>query len=350
MIHQSGNTDFQRLSREEGIVIETPPTNTHESNGGIEIAGKIVTGKSNVMLNSAGLPHKLWPESTQAAVYLLNMSPSQKHDWSSPQEVLDQWFWTNAPLLIREHMADLSPDWSGIYAYGCRAYPLDKDREANKHRRGFKTSPRGHIGYLVGYKARNLYRIWVPRLEKVILTRNVRFNEHVFYEPREESVVEQTNQELNEWIVIFNEDDSDEDEITHLTPQEITSPALNSGVTAPDPLQSSEPASVSAEKQPEPEHAPVQAPIGLQTPRQTPEPSTEPQQSQSDAQPSTPTAEQQEVISVRLGTPIPGDTSVNTPETATDEPIDAHRAQQDVLSDQTPTEAAAEPTEDADTQ
>ncbi|KAL6352274.1 hypothetical protein LRP88_14480 [Fusarium phalaenopsidis] len=297
VIHQSENTDFQRSSREEGIVIETPPTNTHESNGGIEIAGKIVTGKSNVMLNSAGLPHELWPESTQAAVYLLNMSPSQKHDWSSPQEVLDQWFRTNAPLPIREHTADLSPDWSGIYAYGCRAYPLDKDREANKHRRGFKTSPRGHIGYLVGYKARNLYRIWVPRLEKVILTRNVRFNEHVFYKPMEESAIEQTNQELNEWIVVFNEDDSDEDEIAQLTPQEITSPALNSGVTALDPLQSSEPASMSAEKQPEPEHAPVQAPIGLQTPRQTPEPSAQLQQSQSDAQPSTPTAELQEVIS-----------------------------------------------------
>ncbi|KAL6360878.1 hypothetical protein LRP88_06586 [Fusarium phalaenopsidis] len=268
VIHQSENTDFQRSSREEGIVIETPPTNTHESNGGIEIAGKIVTGKSNVMLNSAGLPHELWPESTQAAVYLLNMSPSQKHDWSSPQEVLDQWFRTNAPLPIREHTADLSPDWSGIYAYGC-----------------------------LGYKARNLYRIWVPRLEKVILTRNVRFNEHVFYKPMEESAIEQTNQELNEWIVVFNEDDSDEDEIAQLTPQEITSPALNSGVTALDPLQSSEPASMSAEKQPEPEHAPVQAPIGLQTPRQTPEPSAQLQQSQSDAQPSTPTAELQEVIS-----------------------------------------------------
>lgn len=67
---------------------------------------------------------------------------------------------------MRNASEELRPDWSGIYAYGCRAYPLNRDRAAGLHRRGFKVSPRGHIGYLVGYRASNIYRIWVPVLEQ----------------------------------------------------------------------------------------------------------------------------------------------------------------------------------------
>jgi len=67
--------------------------------------------------------------------------------------------------------------------YGARAYPLIKEREAGKNRRAFKVLPRGHIGYLVGYSASNIYRIWVPRLDQVIVTRNVTFDESTLYSP-----------------------------------------------------------------------------------------------------------------------------------------------------------------------
>ena len=51
-----------------------------------------------------------------------------------------------------------------------------KAREAGKDKRAFKTSPRGHVGYLVGYVSSNIYRIWVPKLDRVIITRNVMFD------------------------------------------------------------------------------------------------------------------------------------------------------------------------------
>ena len=56
-----------------------------------------------------------------------------------------------------------------------------KEREAKQTRRAFKVKPRGHIGYLVGYCASNIYRIWVPVLDKVIVTRNVTFDENILY-------------------------------------------------------------------------------------------------------------------------------------------------------------------------
>jgi hypothetical protein len=56
-----------------------------------------------------------------------------------------------------------------------------KEREAKQTRRAFKVKPRGHIGYLVRYCVFNIYRIWVPVLDKVIVTRNVTFDENILY-------------------------------------------------------------------------------------------------------------------------------------------------------------------------
>ena len=115
------------------------------------------------MASSSNLPVKLWPEVVEAAAWLYNMSPSAAYDMQSPNETLDSWFvqyfrWYE-PARVRSALTDLRPDRSGIYAYGCRAYPLNKERAAGRDRRGFKVTPRGHIGYLVGYRASNIYRI-----------------------------------------------------------------------------------------------------------------------------------------------------------------------------------------------
>jgi hypothetical protein len=43
--------------------------------------------------------------------------------------------------------------------YRAWAYPLKKEREANKERRAFKVKYRGYIRYLVGYYTSNIYKI-----------------------------------------------------------------------------------------------------------------------------------------------------------------------------------------------
>ena len=200
VIHWEGATEYMRWAKDEGIELELSPTYTHESNGLIERAGQEVITRSIKVRESANLPAKLWPESTLAVIYLYNRSPSDARpedndEMTSPDEMLANWFrnyfrWYD-PQLVNRITADLRPNWEGIYVYGARAYPLKKEREADKERKAFKVNARGHIGYLVGYHASNIYRIWIPKLDRVIISRNVRFDEDLLYNPDQEKAVGQ---------------------------------------------------------------------------------------------------------------------------------------------------------------
>jgi hypothetical protein len=135
---------------------------------------------------------------------------------TSPDEMLANWFrnyfrWYD-PELVNRITADLRPNWEGIYVYGARAYPLKKEREADKERRAFKVKSRGHIGYLVGYYASNIYKIWVPQLDRVIISRNVRFDEDLLYDPEQEKaegqpleIVRATIQEIEDTVDLIQD-------------------------------------------------------------------------------------------------------------------------------------------------
>lgn len=183
-------SDFQTWAASQGVDLELPPSHTKEPTGGAERSGGIIGSKARTMITSANLPQDLWPEVWGAAAYLHDRSPRQGHGWKSPLEVFERWFcghfrWWQ-PLNNHMTTRDLKPSWSGIYAYGSKAYPLDAAFKAGKHKRHFKVNPRAHIGYLVGYRASNLYRIWVPALREVITARDVRFDEAAFFDPEEE--------------------------------------------------------------------------------------------------------------------------------------------------------------------
>lgn len=53
------------------------------------------------------------------------------------------------------------PDLSHLHSYGCKTYPLIKHLPRKQ-----KLAERAHIGNLVGYEARNIFRIWVPASER----------------------------------------------------------------------------------------------------------------------------------------------------------------------------------------
>jgi len=56
-----------------------------------------------------------------------------------------------------------------------------------KRNRLQRFEPRAWIGYLVGYDSTNIFRIWIPRLNKVIRTRDVTFNEDEVFDGNTES-------------------------------------------------------------------------------------------------------------------------------------------------------------------
>jgi hypothetical protein len=73
------------------------------------------------------------------------------------------------------------PDPSNLYIYGYRAYPLKESILKDVNRVSRRTSPRIHLGYLVGYDGSNIYRIWVPLKVTIIRIRDVEFNEDEFF-------------------------------------------------------------------------------------------------------------------------------------------------------------------------
>src|SRR3989440_12983679 len=44
-----------------------------------------------------------------------------------------------------------------------------------------RLNPKAWIGYLVGYNSTNVYRIWNPVFNIIILTRDIVFNEHEMF-------------------------------------------------------------------------------------------------------------------------------------------------------------------------
>ena len=70
------------------------------------------------------------------------------------------------------------PTYAHMNPYGCRAYTVE-----HKIPRKSKMDPRAHIGYLVGYDSRNIYRIWIPSKKRVIRTRDVTFDHDAYWTP-----------------------------------------------------------------------------------------------------------------------------------------------------------------------
>ena len=77
------------------------------------------------------------------------------------------------------------PNLVHLHVYGCKAYALNKQTSKKE-----KLKERAHIGHLVGYDARNIFRIWIPSQRKVIRTRDVIFDDSTRYDPHDIDVMQ----------------------------------------------------------------------------------------------------------------------------------------------------------------
>lgn len=156
--------EFDMLMDTYGITTERSAPATPAQNGAAERAGGVIVTRARAMRLAAQLPAELWPEIIMTAGYLNNRTPKRVLQWKTPYEALTA----------------VKPQLSHLHPFGCRAYPL------NKHiPRLQKLAPRAFIGYLVGYDSSNIYRIWIPSQQKVIRTRDVTFDDDLFYDPAE---------------------------------------------------------------------------------------------------------------------------------------------------------------------
>ncbi|KID93530.1 reverse transcriptase, partial [Metarhizium majus ARSEF 297] len=157
--------EVRKELKRRSIEAKKSAPNTQAQNGGAERAGGVIMEKARTMRIAAKLPHNLWKDIVEAACYLRNRTPLERNKWHSPFGSV----FKKQPIL------------SHLKAYGCKAFAMTADAQLKLHRKQ-KLEPRAHIGYLVGYQSSNIYKIWVPHKNRVILTRDVIFNESSFFE------------------------------------------------------------------------------------------------------------------------------------------------------------------------
>jgi hypothetical protein len=140
------------------------------------------------------IPHKLWREAINAAVYLHNRTPRAKNRWATPYTLFHGYLGEKDGI-----KGSHTPETAHLKAYGCVAYAA-----TTTYKRGLsklrKLDPRADVGYLVGYDSTNIYRVWIPHQRRVISIRDVIFDESKFFNGRKEQMTTLEMSELDDLV------------------------------------------------------------------------------------------------------------------------------------------------------
>ena len=86
-----------------------------------------------------------------------------------------------------------------VYAYKVYVFIKSKS-DPDKLGRFQKLVLRVYIGYLVGYEFINIYRVWILYKKKVVLVRDVIFNEEVFFDGKSTKITTELMTALDEVV------------------------------------------------------------------------------------------------------------------------------------------------------
>jgi hypothetical protein len=149
---------------DDGIEWEVSTPYNPNQNGPAERSGRSISERGRALTYEANLPEFLWPELVTAAIYLLNRTPIRSLSWRTPYE----------------HLYGKKPNLYGIRILGSLTYILIVGKKRDQLS---KFDPRALKGYLVGFEASNIYRVWSPITNRVIRTRDVKVDETQRYRP-----------------------------------------------------------------------------------------------------------------------------------------------------------------------
>src|SRR6185369_15582914 len=91
------------------------------------------------------------------------------------------------------------------------AYVLIKNKKIRPARA--KVQENSLMGWLIGLDATNIYKVWIPQLGRVVVSRDVQVDEKVMYDPQLTTTLPESGQTLT---ITLNEVDLDEDDIEPL--------------------------------------------------------------------------------------------------------------------------------------
>lgn len=149
----------QEFFLDNGIVHKTSATFTPEQNGFIERENRTLMEAVRTMLFHRKLPEKLWGEAAATATYILNRVPNKNTNHLTPHEL----YFGNKPRV------------SHIRIFGSVAFMKVQEKKRSGYQK--KLEPRSTKMILVGYERDFTYRLYEPSTEKVIISREVSFDE-----------------------------------------------------------------------------------------------------------------------------------------------------------------------------
>ncbi|KAG7420624.1 hypothetical protein Forpi1262_v016158 [Fusarium oxysporum f. sp. raphani] len=113
------------------------------------------------------------------------------------------------------------PNLSNLKIIGSLAYVLIKNKKARPAKA--KLQENALMGWLVGLDATNIYKVWVPHLDRVIVSRDVQVDEKVMYDPQLATTLPESGQTL---AITINEVDLEEEDIEPLSIMENTATSV----------------------------------------------------------------------------------------------------------------------------
>ncbi|KAJ4710294.1 Retrovirus-related Pol polyprotein from transposon TNT 1-94 [Melia azedarach] len=169
-------SEFDEFCKNEGIARHHTVRDTPQQNGVAERMNQTLLERARCMLSNAELTRRFWAEAVSTACYLINRGPHTGINLKNPFEV-----WSGKPA-----------DYSNLRAFGCTVY---------YHVNEGKLEPRAKKGVFVGYgDGVKGYRIWSPSEKRVILSRNVVFDENSMFNPIVKSIVVSENGSIEKQV------------------------------------------------------------------------------------------------------------------------------------------------------
>ena len=144
----------EAIFKKRGILHEPSALYAQNQDGIAERTIRTILGRSRAMMIDSGLDQTFWAEILTAATYITDRTPTKALNGKTPLE-----------LFTGER-----PDLSNLRVYGCAAYCAEYSNRKKLENRSWK-------GILVGYEAKNQWRVWNPEKRKLFVRRDVVFNE-----------------------------------------------------------------------------------------------------------------------------------------------------------------------------
>lgn len=147
---------FLKYCKDAGITRHFTVKKTPQQNGVAERMNRTIMERARCMRFHAGLPKSFWAAALDHAVYLVNRSPNSTLGLKCPEEV-----WSGHEV-----------DYSTLRVFGCPGYAHIPSDERTKN--DPKTRRCIFLGYGKGVKG---FKLWDPSTRKLVVSRDVRFDE-----------------------------------------------------------------------------------------------------------------------------------------------------------------------------